>query len=613
MISNIQSQEKHLERVLAQVKHKSDALMNYVLFGLLVIGLLLANYYDTWLIAVGVGGLSLIAYYSTKRLLPDGLLYQYVLSGVLAVFMAQYIYQMHGLFEMHFFAFIGSAILITYQEWKLQIPLAVGVVLHHALFGYLQYIGYDEIYFTQLDYMTLQTFIIHGILASIVFFICGLWAYNLKKSNVSQINQSYEIGKLQEDRRQKAALVAISEDLNESNQLLREAQSLGKAGNWSEDYAKKTVFWSEGLREIIGVDPDYTATLNAFMNMIHPEDRDKTLAEINKVRQTGNKTEFWFRLIRSNDKKERIFHSVVRLDVDSENNPLRLFGMSQDVTVLKIAEDKLEKTLLELEHRVEERTAEVKQKNKNIIDSIHYSKRIQTAMLPLHSRLQEMFPESFIFSRPKDIVSGDFFWCHQNRNKKFVIVADCTGHGVPGALMSIVCNNLLNDIIIRDHIENPAEILELLDVKLSNTITNAHGDVNDGMDISIFVVDSYFNEIHYSGAYRPLFYVNENKEIVELAGSPFPIGGARQTNKKFDTTRLPVVPGQINYLTSDGYYSQFGGPDNKKFMKKRFRELLSSLNDLPVKNQKAKLREVLHDWKGSTEQTDDVMVLGIQL
>lgn len=442
-----QVQERHLEIALAQVKHKSDAMMNYILTGLFVVGLLLAIYYDTWLIAIGVGGISLLAYYSTKWLSPESDLYQYVLSVVLGIFMAQYIYQMHGMFEMHFFAFIGSAILITYQQWKLQIPLALVVIIHHALFGYLQYIGYDEVYFTQLDYMTLQTFIIHGILASLVFFICGLWAYNLKKANVSQINQSYEI----------------------------------------------------------------------------------------------------------------------------------------------------------------------KQKSNSIIDSIHYAKRIQKAMLPLHSKLEGMFPESFIFSRPKDIVSGDFFWCHQNLSKKFVAVADCTGHGVPGALMSIVCNNLLNEIVIRDRIENPAEILKLLDAKLSKTTTHVHSEVNDGMDISIFIVDDSLNEIHYSGAYRPLFYVDENKEVVELPGSPFPIGGIQQPDKKFDTKILSIAPGQVNYLTSDGYYSQFGGPKNKKFMKKEFRELIASLQHLPIKEQKVALKEIFNSWKENTEQTDDVLVVGIQL
>ena len=205
---------------LVKIKHKSDRLMNYFLVSFFVTGLLLALFYDTWLVAIGVGSLSLLAYYSTRFLLPHSNLYQYVVSVVLSIFMAQFIYQMHGLFEMHFIAFIGSAILITYQNWKLQIPLAGVVIVHHASFGYLQYIGYDKIYFTQLDYMTLQTFIIHGILATVVFFICGLWAFQLRKLNEHQIEQNFEMGRFQEEQLQKKALLKSNDELKKSNKEL---------------------------------------------------------------------------------------------------------------------------------------------------------------------------------------------------------------------------------------------------------------------------------------------------------------------------------------------------------------------------------------------------------
>ena len=165
------------------VKQRSDKLMNYFLIGLYLTGLIFAMFYDTWLVAFGVGSLCLIAYYLCKIGLPGSNLYQYILSIVLAIFMAQFIYQMHGMFEMHFFAFIGSAILITYQNWKLQIPIMLFVVIHHATFSYLQNIGIDQIYFTQLDDFDLQTFIIHTLLAAVIFFICGLWSYQLKKYN----------------------------------------------------------------------------------------------------------------------------------------------------------------------------------------------------------------------------------------------------------------------------------------------------------------------------------------------------------------------------------------------------------------------------------------------
>ncbi|MFM2224722.1 MAG: hypothetical protein RJA07_924 [Bacteroidota bacterium] len=206
-MTNLIKEEKFSEDFALQIKLKSDKLMNYFLAGFFLIGLLLAFFYDTWLIAIGVGGLSIVAYYSAKLVLPSSDLYQYVLSIVLGIFMAQYIYQMHGLFEMHFFAFIGSAILITYQNWKLQIPIALLVVVHHATFGYLQFIGYDKIYFTQLEYMNLQTFILHGILATIVFLLSGLWAYNFKGFTNSNSKQSFEIGKLQEADRQKELIL----------------------------------------------------------------------------------------------------------------------------------------------------------------------------------------------------------------------------------------------------------------------------------------------------------------------------------------------------------------------------------------------------------------------
>jgi signal transduction histidine kinase len=203
-----------------QVKQKSDTLMNYFLACFFVVGLILASFYDTWLFAVGVGGLSLLAYYSVKLLLPRAETYQYTVSLVFGIFMAQFIYQMHGLFEMHFIAFIGSAILITYQNWKLQIPLAALVIVHHATFGYLQYIGYDKVYFTQLDYMTLQTFIIHGILATVVFFICGLWAWQLKRLNERQIELTYEMGRFQEEQVQQKVLLRSNEELKKSNKEL---------------------------------------------------------------------------------------------------------------------------------------------------------------------------------------------------------------------------------------------------------------------------------------------------------------------------------------------------------------------------------------------------------
>lgn len=192
-------------------KDQSDKVMNYYLISFYIIGILLSFFYDTWLIGFGVGSLSLIAYYSAKYFMPESDLYQYVLSVVFGFFMAQYIYQMHGLFEMHFMAFVGSTILITYKNWKLQIPIALVVMIHHCLFNYLQYIGFREIYFSQLPYLDLQTLAIHGILATLIFGTCGLWAYQFRKYSEQIESSNIDLAE------KRAELIETNKELERSN------------------------------------------------------------------------------------------------------------------------------------------------------------------------------------------------------------------------------------------------------------------------------------------------------------------------------------------------------------------------------------------------------------
>ncbi len=195
--------------------------MNYFLIGYFLMGLVFASFYDTWLIAFGVGGLSLLAYYSAKIVLPSSDLYQYVLSVVLAIFMAQYIYQMHGLFEMHFYAFIGSAVLITYQKWKLQIPMMIVVLVHHAVFGYLQNSGFTQIYFTRLDYFDMVTFGIHIFLAAVIFVISGLWAYMMQKYSDIHIQQMIKMADLENEAQLSHERKISEENLKQANTLLQ--------------------------------------------------------------------------------------------------------------------------------------------------------------------------------------------------------------------------------------------------------------------------------------------------------------------------------------------------------------------------------------------------------
>ncbi|MCW3118462.1 MAG: Signal transduction histidine kinase, partial [Chitinophagaceae bacterium] len=225
-------EERHSALYRLEVKERSDKLMNYFLICFFCGGLLLAFYYDTWLIAVGVGGASLLAYYSAKWALPRSNLYQYVLGVVLATFMAQYLYQMQGMFVMHFIAFIGSAMLITYQNWKLQIPMLMMVVIHHVVLGYLQHLGIKGIYFTQLDSFQFSTFIIHITLAAVIFFICGLWSYQLKKYSEIQIIHSMEMGRLQQEGQ-------IHQDRLHNEQALKQAYLIAEKARQQADDANK--------------------------------------------------------------------------------------------------------------------------------------------------------------------------------------------------------------------------------------------------------------------------------------------------------------------------------------------------------------------------------------
>lgn len=197
-----------------ETKVKADKIMRFYFIGNFLFGLFLAFFYDTWTIALLVGGLNLVAYFSARYILPNTSLYQYIGSAVTAIFVAQFIYQMHGLFEMHFFVFIASLILVAYHKWELQVPLTVIVIVHHGSFAYLQYTGMKEIYFTQLDYMTLETFLFHGTLATVIVFLSGYWSYDIRKKTMNAarntLYQAYQLNKMKRN-------ISFAEELIKGN------------------------------------------------------------------------------------------------------------------------------------------------------------------------------------------------------------------------------------------------------------------------------------------------------------------------------------------------------------------------------------------------------------
>ena len=274
-----------------------------------------------------------------------------------------------------------------------------------------------------------------------------------------------------------------------------------------------------------------------------------------------------------------------------------------------------------LEQKVEERTVEIAeknkqlaQKNKDILDSITYAKRIQTAILPNQSQISSSLKHSFVFFKPKDIVSGDFYWLEKVNGKILFAAADCTGHGVPGAFMSIIGHNGLNKIVREEGITTPSKILEKLDEFVSKT-TQGNDDmgVRDGMDIALIMVDYENMKLQFAGAFNPLYFIR-NGELTITKGNKFPIGAfVGEELQKFDNHEFDVKKGDTVYIFSDGYADQFGGDRGKKFKYRRFHDLLLEIHKEPMAKQREILNDTIVNWMGDLEQIDDILVIGVKI
>ncbi|MDX2415219.1 MAG: two-component regulator propeller domain-containing protein, partial [Bacteroidales bacterium] len=269
-----------------------------------------------------------------------------------------------------------------------------------------------------------------------------------------------------------------------------------------------------------------------------------------------------------------------------------------------------------LEEKVEERTAEVvekskviEEKNRDITASIRYAERIQMAMLPP----EDSFKDTFVLFLPKDIVSGDFYWMYDNGDVQFLAAVDCTGHGVPGAFMSIIGSNSLTKIVREYGIIQPAAILNQLNLEVTKSlIQRGETVINDGMDLALISYDKKTRKVEYAGAYNPLVIVRDGKHIT-IKADRFPIGMSQAGQKKFTNKLVDVESGDMLYMFSDGFADQFGGPHTKKFKSLNLKNEFLKISHLAVDDQKGHLINVLDDWRGEQSQIDDILIIGTRI
>ncbi|WP_044207133.1 7TM diverse intracellular signaling domain-containing protein [Flammeovirga sp. OC4] len=302
--------------------------------------------------------------------------------------------------------------------------------------------------------------------------------------------------------------------------------------------------------------------------------------------------------------------------IELENNAQSLKEAFEEINAKNVELEQQNEEIATQRDMVEKQKVHLIESKDKIQASINYAKRIQATMLPSQSHLKSLFPDSFLIFQPRDIVSGDFYWCAKVGDKRILATVDCTGHGVPGAFMSLVGYHLLQDIVVKTKITSPEIILQALHLQILKSLHQENYQLKDGMDMSLIVFDETTKELEYSGARNPLVY-SQNGKFEMIKGDRNSIGS---TNPKVSFTkhRLKIDSSTTLFMYSDGFQDQFGGPNDRKFGSKRFRKILEENCDFELTLQKEILDKYLNDWVSIDEenhhrQTDDILVIGVKL
>jgi serine phosphatase RsbU (regulator of sigma subunit) len=298
-----------------------------------------------------------------------------------------------------------------------------------------------------------------------------------------------------------------------------------------------------------------------------------------------------------------------------KNVPAKFSNKKEEIAAQRDAIEDQRNMLAEKNDNLEEAYKEIQAQKKHITDSIVYAKRIQNAILPPPQFIEGIIPELFILYKPKDIVSGDFYWVEKTEDKAVIAAVDCTGHGVPGAFMSIIGSNQLNYAVKVKKAKTAHEILDALNEGVGDTLRQEAGRTNirDGMDIALVVIDYKNLEIEYAGAYNPLYHVR-NGELTEYKADNFAIGShIEYPDRKYTANVIKVEKGDMLYIFSDGFADQFGGANGRKYMYKKFREFIASISSRPLPEQQQLLDDENNNWRGEEVQIDDIIVIGVKI
>ncbi|UZR95389.1 PAS domain S-box protein [Chondrinema litorale] len=334
---------------------------------------------------------------------------------------------------------------------------------------------------------------------------------------------------------------------------------------------------------------------------------------IDEVHLNNEIKESWKEIFQQVFNKQEKF--ITELEFPTVKDDVRIMQVS---AIPEAVEDGTIESVLMVSHDITDRKKtenEVRTNNKKITESINYAKRIQTAILPNDTVINKVFPDSFIFYKPRDVVSGDFPWFIQKNDDIYIAAVDCTGHGVPGALISLIGYFILNDVINSEEEIETGKVLDYLNQGVTKTLRQDDPDATtrDGMDIALLRVNYKENFFEYSGANRPL-YMNHDGELVQIKGDKFPIGGGKyKTRTNFSTHRMNINHKESLYFFSDGFPDQFGGSDNKKFGNQRIRSIIQTNQGQSMEQMSQHFGNAFEDWKGDRKQTDDVLMIGIKL